>query len=343
VHQKKVDGTLREIHAASGGPWGGTCVDKAYFDFLGDLVGQKTMKTFKAEKLGEFVEMERAFEIKKRTITPETKDKITFKIPGSLCEIFLDCSNCSSIKDAVSQTKYAKDVEWSRDKMRVKTDLIKSLFEPTINKITDHIEQILAVVEKVDVILLVGGFSESRMVDEAIRTKFPKYKIINPDEAGLAVLRGAVIFGHKPKAISSRVTRYTYGYEAWPLFLPGVHPEEKKISYHGVDSCREVFQIYVKKGTEIKSGDVITSHHKPVSDEQTDMEIRLYVSPETSPMFVTNPNVRSLGTVTFPLPSVVPGSNREIMGRLYFGETELIFEAQDLQSRTIHKAELKCL
>jgi len=31
-------GTLRELHAATGGPWGGQLVNEAFMDFMGKLV-----------------------------------------------------------------------------------------------------------------------------------------------------------------------------------------------------------------------------------------------------------------------------------------------------------------
>ena len=47
-----------------------------------------------------------------------------------------------------------------------------------------------------DTIILVGGFSESEILQQAIYKSFPKKRLIIPQEAGLAVLKGAVLFGH---------------------------------------------------------------------------------------------------------------------------------------------------
>ncbi|XP_052761219.1 heat shock 70 kDa protein 12B-like [Mya arenaria] len=43
VHERKPDGTLKEIHKASGGPWGGIFVDKNYMKMLDRLYGEETL------------------------------------------------------------------------------------------------------------------------------------------------------------------------------------------------------------------------------------------------------------------------------------------------------------
>ena len=42
VHEVMSNGNLKEIHAASGGAWGGTKVDDAYEKFLIDIMGTLT-------------------------------------------------------------------------------------------------------------------------------------------------------------------------------------------------------------------------------------------------------------------------------------------------------------
>jgi hypothetical protein len=49
---------------------------------------------------------------------------------------------------------------------------------------------------------------------------FPNKRIIIPEEAGLSVLKGAVLFGHTPDYIASRVMRFSYGTDVTTLFDP---------------------------------------------------------------------------------------------------------------------------
>ena len=50
-----------------------------------------------------------------------------------------------------------------------------------------------------------------------------------PQEAGLAVLRGAVVFGYNPKAIDSRIAKYTYGVKTNEEFDTEKHMESKMV------------------------------------------------------------------------------------------------------------------
>jgi len=50
VHEKNSDGTLKELHSPSGGPWGGTYVDENFIKWLTELFGEVTMKQFKEDQ-----------------------------------------------------------------------------------------------------------------------------------------------------------------------------------------------------------------------------------------------------------------------------------------------------
>jgi hypothetical protein len=72
-------------------------------------------------------------------------------------------------------------------------------------------------------------------------------RIINPDDCSLAVLKGAVLFGHDPKAITSRISKFTYGIVINQIFKEGFHPENKRQRYRGVDICDDIFDIHLRK------------------------------------------------------------------------------------------------
>jgi hypothetical protein len=66
---------------------------------------------------------------------------------------------------------------------------------------------------------------------------------IIPDEAGLAVLKGAVLFGLQPKIVSRRISRLTYGIQSWPEWDADLHPVTKKVVLNGQKRCKDVFFI----------------------------------------------------------------------------------------------------
>lgn len=212
VHEKKADNSLKEIHKASGGPWGGTAVDKNYFDWLTTLFGEGTMKRFKKEQMADYFDVQREFEIKKRNITTNSQGKITFRVSASLREIYQEVEN-SDLKMKVIAMGLADKVTFTGDKLRLDVSIVQDWFEAPINEIVAHVQHLLAEIKMKNVqrILLVGGFGECQLVHDNLKRNIPNKSIIIPNEPGLAVLKGAVRFGHMPNVVSSRVMKYTYG------------------------------------------------------------------------------------------------------------------------------------
>jgi hypothetical protein len=57
---------------------------------------------------------------------------------------------------------------------------------------------------------MVGGFSESEILQIEIRNAFPDLQLFIPMEGGVSVLKGAVIYGHSPKTLGIRLCNFTY-------------------------------------------------------------------------------------------------------------------------------------
>jgi hypothetical protein len=64
VHEKQIDDTLKELHKASGGPWGGIIVDNNYLEWLTKIFGNTTMQKFTSKQMEDYFQMLRDFEIK---------------------------------------------------------------------------------------------------------------------------------------------------------------------------------------------------------------------------------------------------------------------------------------
>lgn len=90
---------------------------------------------------------------------------------------------------------------------------------------------------------MVGGFSESVILQEAVKNVFPGRNVIIPAEPGLVVVKGAVAFGHDPSLISSRISKYTYGTNIIEDFRADEHSKRYMGFY-----CREIFLPLVKAG-----------------------------------------------------------------------------------------------
>ncbi|KAK3578320.1 hypothetical protein CHS0354_004230 [Potamilus streckersoni] len=70
------------------------------------------------------------------------------------------------------------------------------------------------------------GFPKSKMLRCVITSSFPDVKVVVPHEAGMIVLKEAVVFGHSAFSIAQRVSKYTYGVVASRKFHDKIHDED---------------------------------------------------------------------------------------------------------------------
>ncbi|XP_053384646.1 heat shock 70 kDa protein 12B-like [Mercenaria mercenaria] len=192
VHEKLCNGQLKELHKASGGPWGGSYVDKNYIKCVTDIFGTESIEKFKLEQMADFFDIQREFETKKRGIKGDTEGKITFKISASLKEIYNE-SEKESLTDKLSSLGLSGKMSVTGDKLRVDNSIVKSWFDGPVNSMIGHVKGILAEPKMKDVklMLLVGGFGESHYVQDRMKNEFGSKHVIIPEEAGLGVLKGA--------------------------------------------------------------------------------------------------------------------------------------------------------
>ncbi|XP_078325404.1 heat shock 70 kDa protein 12A-like isoform X1 [Crassostrea virginica] len=333
VHEVQNDRTLKEIYKANGGDWGGTKVDASFKKRLAFIVGNDVINAFNTNHRYDFLELLTDFEVKKRTIKPSLTEKVTFKVPTTLLQTFHEMHPGSNIKDVVtSNVRFKNQLAWTGDKLRMEAQLTKALFDESCKKIVDHMHQLFRhpSVKDVSSILLVGGFAESPMLQEAVREAFSELKVIVPQDAGLAVLKGAVLYGHQPKAISGRVCKYTYGVGTMIPFNSTIHPQSKKITLNGVDLCRDKFSIHVRVGQLVKVGEPqVKQGYSVTTPDSTTISFGIYTSNDKEPTYTTDVGCTRLGTLTLDMPDISKGKNRGADVYMTFSGTEIIVTAVD--------------
>lgn len=198
MYQRQQDGGLRELHKPSGGAWGGEEVNQAFYLLLVRLIGGPVWQKFREECTFDYQGLQQTLEAKKRETKPDTTGKITFDIPVSISQSYLNDSG-ETVTDAIEGSNYKGKIRWINNKMRIDATLVKDLFKPCTNRIVAHIKYLLQKpeVQGTRIFCMVGCFSGLAMVQDAIMKNFPECQFIIPDQAGLSTLRGAVIFAKK--------------------------------------------------------------------------------------------------------------------------------------------------
>jgi hypothetical protein len=331
VHEVQPSGSLKELYKANGGNWGGTYIDIAFRNLLADIVGNDVMDDFQTTQMMDYIDLFREFEVKKRNFKNEMTEKITFKVPIALNEGFKQKKG-RDIKDHIkTKPKYEKSVNWIGDKLRMEAHVAKGLFADACESVAEHLKTLFTEgqVKDVPTILMVGGFSESPMLQDVIKRTMPDKKIIIPADPGLAVLKGAVIFGHDPSVIQERRCRYTYGVKTCHQFNERIHPESKKfVDDDGDILCADIFDRHVQIGQPVEYGESqVTQSYVPTSKSTKTLVFPVYASDEAEPTFVTDPSCTHLGNLTIELGG--SGTGRSVSVQMTFSGTELKVEAEE--------------
>ncbi|XP_060583162.1 heat shock 70 kDa protein 12B-like [Ruditapes philippinarum] len=212
VHEKQIDGSVKEIHKPSGGSFGGTQIDDNFLQWLTKLFGKSTMENFKSENMLNYKNLLRDIEIKKKLMRPDNKS-IAFYFGNRLLQLYKENEDIP-IEEKAAALGLKHKLKLYSDKLTVDASVIKEWFDSPIREMISHVKDILAEsnMKNVKIILLVGEFSESDIVYETMRENFQKpFTIIRPPEASLAILKGAVSIGHPPATIGCRIITYKRG------------------------------------------------------------------------------------------------------------------------------------
>lgn len=158
---------------------------------------------------------------------------------------------------------------------------------------------------------------------------FPNKRVIVPEEPVLAVLKGAVIFGHKSEYILSRIVRYTYGVECYRNFDENMHDPARKVVVDGIPRCTHIFNTFVQIGSTIEIGSKITQRYYTVKQFQPTAFLPVLQSTCKCPKYTDEEGCKHLETLRIKIPN--PTSDiRTIEVNFMFGLTELKIRPTDV-------------
>ena len=311
-----------------------------------DVIGKETIKQFEEKHRDDFFDLLRDFEVKKKTIKPQMDDKITFKIPIALHETYREVNKKDFSRNLMGKEELNQVVTLAGDKLRIQPDKVKALFTETCEQIVSHLKTIFRLPEIQDVgtILMVGGFSESSMLQKIIQKSFTNKKVIIPIDAGLAVLKGAVIYGHNPTAILSRVSKHTYGIKMYGPFITGNHEEFRKVILDGIPKCKGIFDKHIEIDQQVEKNMEFGEHtYVPSTRAGTSIGLKVFRSEDKNPEFVDSCDFIGDLSVYLNDPQIKTVQDKNVLVKMIHGKTELGVEAKIIKTGQIVDAKFDFL
>ena len=213
VVHKKESNTLRELHKATGGPWGGRTVDKEIYECFEKFAGSDAMRQLEKEACHEMLLLSLEVERIKFNIDQDER-RVRIPFPLKLMDIMeKEIEEINALNDD-GRYLFGENSKFVGNMLRLNSSFMKRFFSRSIHITTSAIESILQNREAgkdIHTIFLIGGFANSSVMQNAIQSKFQKRRIITPESNDVAVVKGAVLYGHNQSIISHRVLRFTYG------------------------------------------------------------------------------------------------------------------------------------
>ena len=348
-YEVKGESHLSELESPTGGPWGGITVNEEYFSKLEDMFGKDVWSSFMQNFPEDVLEVKRGFESKKCVIKESSNDTITMRFPVTLVDVLNEKRQSKeTMAEYIKQTTYSHSVTAVNDKVRFKNDFIKECFTKSVEEIINHLKMLFSCKKlcgkKIGTILMVGGFSQSPVLCGRIKSAFPNMEVICPQEAVLAIVKGAVMFGNNPRLIQERISPRTYGICVSEPFDSTQHPTHLKGIVEGQEKCTDIFKIIVNKGQQLVVGEsVFDVHCYPTHSYDTEASVEVYETSVSNPKYTIDDGVRRLGQLCVPIPDVARGKCRLIKIQMHFGYTELFVTAIEVDTDTKVDAKFQCL
>ncbi|KAK2511412.1 hypothetical protein Q9233_017025 [Columba guinea] len=291
-------------------------------------------------KASAWVDLTIAFEARKRAAAPSRASPLNISLPFSFIDFYRKHRG-HNVETALRKSN-VNFVKWSSQGMlRMSAEAMSQLFQPTISQIIAHIADLLKKpeVQGIKFLFLVGGFAESPMLQHAVQAAFGlTCRVIVPQDVGLTILKGAVLFGLDPTIVRVRRSPLTYGVGVLNKFVEGKHPREKLLVKEGKSWCTDVFEKFVSVDQSVALGEVVQRSYCPARPGQRRTIINIYCSARDDVLYITDPGVRHCGTVSLELGDTggPPRARREIRASMQFGDTEIKVTAMDIStSKTV--------
>ena len=341
--------TIREIAMPSGGKWGGIYVDYQFASFIENVFSADCINRIKQDSLHAWNDIIDAFQAAKRDFQTEgaiLKNGMITNTPKE-AEVCIDApiNFVNTIEKIYKKDmqeilkKHQSEIKFEFGMFEISARKMKSFFQPVISSLLRHIDKIMAENRakccQLQAIHLVGGFSESQLLQNSIKAEFePKLEVIVSGSAKIDIVRGAVLFGISPSIISERISSTTYGLGVTVNFDPQKHDTKYKFkNEEGIDKCKNIFWLMVQKNTPITSSNHTFSQNlTPLNKHDTTCNVNVYTAENPNAIYTVDRGVKLVGHITHPWPNPENGYDRKVTVTLNFSGTEILATVKDTES-----------
>ena len=174
VHEKQDDGSIKRIHKVTGRPHGGMRVNYQFQSLLDEIFGDQMLYDYRAQFPSDWLMLMSDFEAKKRRTRALEKKETRIRLPLSFVSFVNDCRSAAMKRYGSGEVRILND-----EYLCLSARVMVKLFEPVLEAMKDHLRVLLSSpqLSKVKVMLLVGGFADSSLLQDKIKKEFTRYVV----------------------------------------------------------------------------------------------------------------------------------------------------------------------
>ncbi|KAM9410597.1 heat shock 70 kDa protein 12A-like [Pholidichthys leucotaenia] len=320
VHEIQHGGGLKEVHKASGNDVGGHIVDRKFRECLKAIFCGGVWEEYETNFPSEAQKIMYDFVYHKQA-DEDIQISCTFNL-----------GNVAQKKQRIDLFfKNKKGVSYNEGVIRISKEKLRSFFDDSLKGISELLREILSNSSRIKVILLVGGYAQSKILREYIKDQFGKNcKVLCPCRPQEVILKGAVQYGSNPAVVASRKSAFTFGFDTSEPFDWLKHRLDKRFTVDGKELCGDLFHKIVKEGEDVKWDESRAYIVYPVENNQTSAELTFYSSTRTNPTYVDEAGVEQIASFIVPMPDIRGGKDRAIRIEIMFGSTEITAKGTDV-------------
>ena len=337
MHEIIENGKLKEVYKATGGAWGGSKVSALFENYLKEMFGSSLIEKVKKEYPADWVATLREFEQLKRAFSTNMAENVAvLMIKPCFNEIYQEMHGETLVaafeRNKISNRRGA--TLRRRTRLQIPSIVLMNMIETVSVDIKLHVEELIANLDcDLSFVIMVGGFSNSPVLKEEVKSAVKNVPVIIPEDAELSVVKGAVFFGWNPEAILVRKSKFSYGIQTCKDFEEGTDSTDRKvIDDDGKFQCDNVFDTLVKEMQEVEIGATIRKTYFPSVHNARTIALPVYYSAKREVKYTDENGCIFLGVLSVPMPDLTGDKARQVKVLVKFGGTEFQVDAEDITS-----------
>ena len=226
------------------------------------------------------------------------------------------------VREIIKSARFANKIaKYSCNRLYFVNECIEDLFAESVKELTKEIRKRQTGLV-INTLLLVGGFAMSSIVMDRLRGTFSKdFPVIRAHNPELAVVMGAVLYGHNESIVASRVMAHTYGVACTVEFDHTMNLLSTRYQANGKEWAANVFRIHVRKGQRVQLNEwTQEKEYWPDNANQKSILVFVFASDKDNPKHTDEGYCVGKFDVDF---THCESSKRVVLVSMRFGSTEV--------------------